>query len=334
MRLRIAARAAPRLHGCWGKRVPTKLIVNPKSGTDSAPDHLVMVNRRLRERFGPVDIVITTGEDDARREGRRAVEESCDRIFIAGGDGTLNEVVNGVAAAPRGLERVTFGVIPMGTGNDFATALGIPEALDDALDVLLDDRVLAVDVGRLNDQYFVNVSAGGFIAEVSDAVNPQMKTVAGKLAYLLGGVQVLLDSEPLHVRLRYPEPATASGERLPVDAMLSAFAVCNSRLVGGGRLIAPEAVVDDGRLDACLIHVMPMMEFIGLLRRVSNGEHLEDERVTYFQTPAIDLTFDRVAKVNIDGQVLETDRCAYRILPRAARFLAGRQDVGMIGRDM
>lgn len=306
--------------------VRTKLIVNPRAGTDSAPDQLVTINRRLRERFGPLDIVITTSEDDARSEGRRAADEACALLFIAGGDGTVNEVVNGVAGAAQGLERVTFGVLPLGTGNDFASALGIPGDVDDALDVLLDGAQLAVDVGVLNDQYFVNVSAGGFIAEVSDAVNPQMKTVAGKLAYLLGGVQVLLDYTPLHTRLEIPaggEARAAAGRppSFPAETALAAFAVCNSRLVGGGRLIAPDALVDDGRLDVCLIRAMPTLEFVALLRRVSEGEHVEDERVTYFQTPALNLAFDRAAKVNIDGQVLETDRCAYRVLPRAARFL-------------
>jgi diacylglycerol kinase (ATP) len=107
---------------------------------------------------------------------------------------------------------------------------------------------------------------------------------------------------------------------------LYAFAVCNSRLVGGGRLIAPEALIDDGELDVCLIHAMPTLEFLTLLRRVSDGDHVEDDRVAYFRTRELELTFDRTIKVNTDGQVLEADRCCYRIMPRAARFLGvGRE---------
>jgi diacylglycerol kinase (ATP) len=102
---------------------------------------------------------------------------------------------------------------------------------------------------------------------------------------------------------------------------LYAFAVCNSRLVGGGRLIAPDALVDDGELDVCLIHAMPTLEFLTLLRRVSEGDHVDDDRVAYFRTRELELAFDRPIKVNTDGQVLEADRCCYRILPRAARFL-------------
>ena len=91
--------------------------------------------------------------------------------------------------------------MPLGTGNDFATAIGVPESPEDAVDALLGGAVVPVDVGRVNDRCFLNISAGGFIADVSDAVNPQLKTVLGKLAYLVGGAQVLLDYEPLAARV-------------------------------------------------------------------------------------------------------------------------------------
>jgi diacylglycerol kinase (ATP) len=295
--------------------VKSKLILNPLAGTDAAPDHLARMNERLRRRIGTLDIVITVAEGDASETARQAVQDGYDHLFIAGGDGTLNEALNGVASA-GGLDAVTFGVIPLGTGNDFATALGLPDDVDAAIDQLLESPALLVDVGRLNDRYFVNVSAGGFLAEVSDAVNPRLKTLAGKLAYLIGGAQVILDYEPVHAQLRRVDGATG-----PEQMALYAFAVCNSRLVGGGRLIAPDALVDDGELDVCLIHAMPTLEFLTLLRRVSEGDHVDDDRVAYFRTRELELAFDRPIKVNTDGQVLEADRCCYRILPRAARFL-------------
>ncbi len=277
-----------------------------------------------------MDIVITTGEGDATQAAAQAVRDGYDHLFIGGGDGTLNEVLNGVARLDHGLSQVTFGVIPLGTGNDFATALGLPADISDAIDALFEGEAAAVDIGRMNDQYFVNVSAGGFIAEVSDAVNPQLKTVAGKLAYLIGGAQVVLTYEPVRAQLRGVEctatPPTAKAQNqapLPSTMTLHTFAVCNSRLVGGGRLIAPHATIDDGLFDVCLIEAMPTVDFLALLKRVSDGDHVDDERVIYFQTAALELAFDRVIKVNTDGQVLETDRCCYDVLPRAARFLRG-----------
>ncbi len=128
---------------------------------------------------------------------------------------------------------------------------------------------------------------------MSDAVSSQLKTVLGKLAYLIGGAQVLMDYTPIATRVSQSQPAADRGAAAADrDVELLAFAVCNSRLIGGGRLIAPHAVIDDGWLDVCLIHAMPTLEFVALLRRVSSGEHVEDDRVTYFRTQALELTFD------------------------------------------
>lgn len=292
----------------------TRLIVNPVAGTDSAPDHIGVITGRLRPRFGPIDVVMTGGEGDATAAAESAVRDGYDHLFAGGGDGTLNEVLNGAARVPGGLAAITLGVIPLGTGNDFATAIGLPDDVDAALTALLESSVTGVDVGRLNDRCFINVSAGGFVAEVSDAVDPRLKTLTGRLAYLIGGAAVMFDHEPVGARVDDGHGASA-------EMRLHMFAVCNSRLVGGGRLIAPDALIDDGLLDVCLVETMPMLDFIALLRRVSDGEHVTDDRVRYYRTAELDLTFDRRIKVNTDGQVLEASRCRYRILPRAVRVL-------------
>jgi diacylglycerol kinase (ATP) len=300
----------------------SRLIINPVSGTDSAPDVLQKINERLREGGGELDIVMTVGANDASDAAEAAARAGVyDRLFVGGGDGTLNEVVNGVARVEGALGRITFGLVPLGTGNDFAAALGLPEEIGAALDILLAGRTVVADVGDLNGRRFVNVSAGGFIAEVSDAVNPQLKTIAGKLAYLVGGAQVLLDYEPVRAQLSLTgDDGSATIER-ELDVQM--FAVCNSRMVGGGRLIAPHALIDDGLLDVCLVEAMPTLEFIGLLSSVSAGDHLADPRVSYFRARSLELHFARTIKVNTDGEVLETDHCRYTLAPRAARFLAG-----------
>jgi diacylglycerol kinase (ATP) len=298
----------------------TRLIVNPVSGADAAPDYLPAMNERLREAFGQVDIVMTVAAGDAADLARRSVEEGYERLFVAGGDGTLNEVLNGVAGVAGGLGRITFGLIPLGTGNDFAAALGLPEDVEQAVATLVAGRTIEADVGVLNDRYFVNVSAGGFIAEVSDAVNPQLKTVAGKLAYLIGGAQVLLEYEPARACLR---ATLEDGREIARETGVQMFAVCNSRLVGGGRPIAPGALINDGALDVCVVEAVPTLEFVRLLGSVSGGDHIEDERVAYFRAREVSFIFDRTIKVNTDGEVLEAEECRYRVLPRAARFLAG-----------
>jgi diacylglycerol kinase (ATP) len=295
-----------------------KLIVNPASGGEDAVDHLPMMRARLGAAVSELDVVVTEGEGDAMAAARRAVLDGCERLFVAGGDGTLNEVLNGLAGVDGGLAAVTLGIIPLGTGNDFATAIGVPDEPEAAIASLLAGRARAIDVGRVNGRCFLNVSAGGFIAEVSEAVPSKLKTVLGKLAYLVGGAQVLADYTPVHVALY---GTGQDGVDVPRDATLYTFAVCNSRLIGGGRVIAPYAAIDDGWLDVCLIHAMSTLEFVALLRRVSDGDHVDDARVSYFRTRELELVFERRLAINTDGQVLEADQCRYDVLPGAIRVL-------------
>jgi len=177
--------------------------MNPSSGRERGPGHLELLEARLKKRFEDVTIVMTAGDGDAERAAKMAAVDGCEALFVAGGDGTLNEAMNGLAAAGA-LRTIVVGIVPFGTGNDFAAALGIPLETEPALDVLLEGRELEVDLGEVNGRVFVNTSGGGFIAEVSAAVTPQLKTIAGRLAYLIGGAQVLLDFEPVGAAVTKP----------------------------------------------------------------------------------------------------------------------------------
>ena len=179
----------------------TKLIVNPASGQENALGYLPAINARLRED-GDVDIVLTTGDGDGVEAGRRAALEGYDRVFVAGGDGTLNEVLNGLAQVDGALARITLARGAVGDGQRLRYGDRRPRSRRKT-------RSRHCSAARPHPSTsaastigcFLNVSAGGFIADVSDAVNPQLKTVLGKLAYLVGGAQVLLDYEPVAARI-------------------------------------------------------------------------------------------------------------------------------------
>lgn len=292
------------------------LILNPSSGREQAADAAEGIVDRLRARYGDVRVVVTGGDGDATRAARSAAADGCSRIVVAGGDGTLNEALNGVAAASA-LDGMYFGILPLGTGNDFAAALGIPAELDAALDVLLTERTLRVDVGVVNGRCFLNTSGGGYIAEVSVAVTTQLKSIAGRLAYLIGGAQALIEYDPIRVTI------TADPGEVRLGVRLYAFAVCNSPLIGGGRLIAPSAIIDDGLLDVCLIEGMSSVEFVALARKVAQGDHVNDPRVRYLQASSIVIEFDRDALINTDGEVLSARRADYSVLRGATTFFSG-----------
>jgi diacylglycerol kinase (ATP) len=299
-----------------------RLIVNPASGTDRGAALLARINTALRTVVRDLDITITTGPDDAIRAAARAVEDRYDALYVGGGDGTLNLVLRGLLAGGAGPITLPIGVIPLGTGNDFAKALGLGDDPEGALEALLAMRVVDVDVGTLNERPFVNTSAGGFVADVSQAVTEGLKDVAGKLAYLIGGARALLGAEPFTARVTLPGDASSHAAWAgSID--LEMFAICNARFIGGGNPIAPEALIDDGLLDVFLVKRMPLLEFVGVLQAIAAGEHQDDDRVQHFRASAFDLEFDRMVRVNTDGELLEASSCAYRVLPCAARFFCG-----------
>ena len=300
-----------------------RLIVNPASGTDRAPALLPVIVARLRTLVRDLDITVTTNAEDATRAATRAMEDRADAIYVAGGDGTLNAALRGLFATGPGPCTTPVGVIPLGTGNDFAKALDLGEDPIAALERLLETRTMGVDIGTLNGRPFVNTSAGGFVADVSQTVTEGLKDVTGKLAYLIGGARALLGSEPFRTRLTLPRDAQRTGEEWSGEVELQMFAVCNAPFIGGGYPIAPAALIDDGVLDVVLVKQMPMVEFIFVLQSIAAGQHLEDERVQHFRASSFDLEFDRVVRVNTDGELLESPECHYRVQPRSVQFFCG-----------
>jgi diacylglycerol kinase (ATP) len=301
--------------------VRARLIVNPQSGADRAPELLPVINARLRTFVRDLDITMTTSADDAQRAAARAVGEGCEALYVAGGDGTLNAVMRGLLSA-EGVATVPIGVVPLGTGNDFAKSLGLGDEPVAALDALSERRVIAVDVGMMNGRPFVNTSAGGFVADASETVTEGLKDATGKLAYIIGGARALLGSTPFSAHLRlHRAPDTTSGWDGPME--LQMFAASNARFIGGGHAIAPDALIDDGLLDVVVVPRMSRIDFIAVLQRLATGSYDETGGVLHFRAAAFDLEFSRTVRVNTDGEVLEADRCEYRVQPSAARFFCG-----------
>jgi diacylglycerol kinase (ATP) len=289
------------------------LIVNPAAGTagDRAPlEHLLVGWRAAGHQ---VDVHETAGRADAERLAREAAVAGIDMVVATGGDGTLNEVINGVASVDGALARCAIGLLPAGTGNDFARALGIQDP-EQAVAALLAGQTRPVDLVALGTRVFLNASAGGFTAETSANVTSDLKQAVGPLAYVIGGARAVIEYEPVRVLCE------AEGRAIETDLQL--FAVCNGPYIGGGHQLAPTARPDDGVMEVCLVRATSTLDFLTLLPRLSSGGHVDDEDVAYFRTREVTLTFARSIRVNTDGEVLEASRCHYRIRPGAVRMVA------------
>jgi diacylglycerol kinase (ATP) len=289
------------------------LIANPAAGTAQDRTPVDEAEARLRDAGHDVVVVETAGPGDAERLAAESVRAGAGLVVAAGGDGTLNEVVNGLASVPGALRHCALGILPIGTGNDFARALGI-ESPEAAVDALVAGTTRAIDLIHLDDRVFLNASAGGFTAETSSQVTSELKQAVGKLAYLIGGARAFLEYEPVRVLVE------GAGRRIETDLQL--FAVCNGAYIGGGHQLAPSARPDDGEMEVCLVRASSALDFLALLPRLSSGDHLDDDDVAYFRAREVTLTFARPIKVNTDGEVLESSRCHYVMHPGAVRFVA------------
>lgn len=274
-----------------------RLIYNPTSGKELMKDNIADILDIL-EGFGYETSAFSTTpeEKSAQNEAHRAALAGFDLIIAAGGDGTINEVVNGIAPLKK---RPKMAIIPAGTTNDFARALKIPRNNPiAAARVIGKKQTLKMDIGKKNDDtYFMNIAAGGTLTELTYSVPSQLKTVFGYLAYLTKGAELLPQIKMVPVRMTH-DNGVFEGE-------ISMFFAALTNSVGGFEQIAPDAKLDDGLFTLIMVKTANLFELVHLIGLVVNGgKHLEDDRVEYIKTSEINLEVlsnDRMM-INLDGE--------------------------------
>lgn len=180
------------------------IIVNPSSGKEEALDHVKRIEEILEEKGYQTKVVQTEKELDATKYCQDACKDEFRLVVSMGGDGTLHETINGMVDQDH---RPLLGIIPLGTVNDFARALDIPLHIEEAIEVLRSDRTKQVDIGKFNEDYFVNIVAAGAIAEAVYDVSPDLKTKFGPFAYIVEGVKTLTANSSYPLRIDYDNKA-------------------------------------------------------------------------------------------------------------------------------
>ncbi|HEY7237182.1 MAG TPA: YegS/Rv2252/BmrU family lipid kinase [Gemmatimonadaceae bacterium] len=252
----------------------------------------------VRAKGHVVEPHVTLEAGDATAMAAAAARAGVDAVIAVGGDGTVNEVVNGLDGFDTPL-----GIIPLGTANDFATQAGIPADADHAMDVILHRKPVRIDTGTLNGRRFVNMSTGGVGAEATAETPPEVKETLGPVAYAISGVRKLADLEP--------HRATFRGRGFDFSGEFLMFAVGVTRASGGGTLVTPNASVTDGLLDVCVVESMGRADFARLALKIKRGEHLAEPGVHYAQVPSLVVDSVAALSVNVDGESVEGQRLDY-----------------------
>lgn len=253
------------------------------------------------------EAVLTEGPGHARALAAQATGAGCRRIVAVGGDGTLHEVVNGALPAA-----VAIGVVPIGTGNDFARCAGVPEDPKQALFGLRSGACVDVDLGRVGDEYYLHVAGAGFDAEVAALVNRGRRRAAGKLPYLLAILATL--------RTFRGSPCRIELDGRSIEQVCTLIAVGNAPAYAGGMRICPQARMDDGLLEVCIIGDMGRAGLLLLLPSVFSGRHVRHPRVSCHAVRRLHIDGPAHVAVHADGEPAGRLPMDFAVAPAALRL--------------
>jgi len=281
---------------------------------------------KLRAAIGRFELERTRSDRDAVRIAREAVRSGIDRLVVAGGDGTLSQVVTGLLSANLG-HYAQIGVLPLGTGGDFTRTLGASGDLDAAIAALGTGRTRTIDAGRITyrtsqdgtangadceaTSYFANIASFGLSGLVDELVNRSGKVLGGRIAFLLGTLRALAQYRSEQVSIRVDG-------KLVYQGGLVFAAAANGRFFGGGMQVAPDAELDDGKLDLVVIPDRSKLRLVAQLPSLYRGSHLQDPINVSARGTTIEADAEpgRV-RLDIDGEPLGSLPATIEALPGA-----------------
>jgi diacylglycerol kinase (ATP) len=286
---------------------PARLLFNASAAKGRAAEWL----ERLRAESG-LDVRVPATAAEMESQARRAAEEGLGRILVAGGDGTLHHAIQGLAGSDCSL-----GIVPTGTGNDLARALGIYMDPLKAARRALRGVSRRIDLGRIGRRLFVGVIGLGFDGEVNRFVNEMSGGPSGSLAYPYALLRTLWRFEPPVLRVEH------EGGIFEGRAMLAVLA--NSPFFGGGMRIAPAAELDDGWLDLVIVERVARIRFVILFPRVYRGSHTRHPLVRSLRVRSATFRADRALTFYADGEAvmpLGEAGATVEVLPRSLSVVA------------
>ena len=286
------------------------IIFNPAAGSAG---RRADIRSRLKT-LEPVAFRTTRRKGDAEKWARHARASKARLIVVAGGDGTLNEVVNGLGPFTQ---KKCVGLIPLGTGNDFARTMELPLSIDENLEILRFGKRTRIDVVKVKSKisrYFVNVSAGGFSGIVGEKMTRQIKRTWGPLAYVRGAAAALL-------KLHAYKTEIELDDREKFSAELYNVVIANGRYVAGGLPIAPTADPTDGKLEVVLIPKLGPAEMALLAAEIVLGKHLSSNATIFRQAKKIGVRSRSGMYFNVDGELVGNAPAVFEIMPRALNFI-------------
>lgn len=273
------------------------LIANPNAGRQQAKQKSEELRDIMSARGVRMDIHLTKKEEDLKP----VVEDfaiNATQLVVMGGDGTVNQVINGLMDIGK---RVPLAIYPMGTVNDFATYISIPKNIRTFANMLEDNQVRMIDLGKAGNRYFLNVAAGGLLPELAHKVSSESKTVLGKFAYYIEGIR------EFPKQFFHPIPIQLDLDGQVVEKQILFFLAANSPYVGGFRNLVPKAKINDGLIELLIVESVELPDvanvFLNILRRQMEHDLEPVKGISYYRVRQFKMNSPEVVDVDLDGEL-------------------------------
>jgi len=291
-----------------------KVILNLQGGRWTGQAKINFVEQALQAAKVDYHLEPTARPEEGLELARRAAQEGWPIVAAAGGDGTINQVLNGLLQAGEIAEPPLLGLIPVGTANDLADGLGLPRDLKAACQRLTAGQSRLIDLGQVNNRFFANNSAVGLEAVVT-ATHDQMRWFQGKNRYLLAALRVILSNQSWHMKITWD-----NGE---YDGPAILVSVGNNSRTGGSFYMTPNALMDDGLIDFIYGASLNRLQLLRLLPKTFTGNHIHHPAITYLQTTALSIITYPPTPIQTDGEIIDTQatHIKYRVLPQKLRVI-------------
>lgn len=297
-------------------------IVNPKSGGGRAEKLWPILEQHIQKMFGKCSVVFTQKPGDATRHARLASEKGQTRLVAVGGDGTVHELVNGIMqTGEKCRKRVVLGVISMGSGDDYVKSLSLPKDPLEALRTIQKNRLKKVDVIQVDftnhqhkkeSRFCMNLADFGLGGRVMQKVNSSHKIMGSKLTYLFHALSTFLTFSPFSVVLE-------NEDRNYHFHQLMIGLIANGKYFGSGMCVAPEAKLDDGKMDLIMVEKMGVRDFFKMLPDLYRGEKINSDKIMRIQSGKfyVQSTSDKPVYIELDGEQPGVLPASFELIPKA-----------------
>lgn len=295
-----------------------QLIVNLTAGGGKPRQHLKKVLQYLKENGLNFEVCYTSRQGEATELAQKAADDGIDLIVSVGGDGTANEIVNGIMQSKN---TPTLGIIPLGWANDFIKSIDIPSDIIEACKILIQGKTKKIDLGIINNQiYFANLFGIGFDAEVAKLAN-QMKSTHPHWNKLSAFVYIFATIKKLFSPFGYHEVKIKIDQQ-EIKSKILFVAIGNGKIYGGRFKITPEAILDDGWLEVCLVEEMGRLKYLMSIPKVFKGTHKSIKGISFYRAKEIVVQSSEPILSQVSGEVIEGQKkYTITLLPKRLKLI-------------